>query len=138
MRPTLALAGVAMAGGLLAAGCAAPTLEPGALASTSWRLVTIDGRPALDSGAWIAFGADGSVVGHSGCNNFRGRYSDMEGLGIVNVISTRKFCPPGPDGLDVERAFFQVMTATANAERDETTLTLIGRNGAPLARLVTQ
>jgi len=65
------------------------------LLGTHWRLVTIDGMQANASRREpsIVLGADGSLAGNTGCNNFGGGYTlNGPSLTVGRVFTTRMYC----------------------------------------------
>lgn len=85
------VAGIAEAGGEMPEAPAAASQ----LASTSWDLSTLGGNPPLEGvSVFLAFGADGSLSGSDGCNNFNTSYSeDGSSLTITQpMASTMMAC----------------------------------------------
>jgi hypothetical protein len=63
-------------------------------AAQTWRIATVDGRPALGD-AEIVFGADGGLSGSTGCNRFTGS-GRIEGGALrvdAPLATTRMACP---------------------------------------------
>jgi hypothetical protein len=75
---------------------------PAAPAET-WRIATVDGRAALGA-AEIAFAADGSITGSTGCNRFTGAGRIEAGALLVEgpLATTKMACPD--EGLAAQEA----------------------------------
>jgi heat shock protein HslJ len=128
----LALAGLT-ACSTAGSGSAATPLE-----NTDWRLVELDGRPALgtasERAAQLRFVADsGRVVGSTGCNRLSGSYERTgASLRFGPAITTKMACLD-PQMNQQEVAFIAAIDATERHEVAGDTLTLLGRAG-PVAR----
>lgn len=78
----------------------APPAQPGAsaglvsdLAGTSWVLEELETGPILDAVPSVAFGADGTVSGSTGCNTFNGTYRlDGTNLAFGPLATTKRGC----------------------------------------------
>lgn len=121
-------------GALLLAGCAKAITD----ARQTRPLATLEGSEwgpinTASSDQFIAFKAGGEIIGHGGCNNFFGQYTqDGTALTIGALASTKKFC----QGLmEAETAFIQNLQDTRRAEGTHKTLTLYGADGAILMEL---
>ncbi len=85
------------------------------LAGTRWALVQLGDKPVTvregGSEVYIALNsADGSVVGHAGCNRISTTYKQTGAqLSFGDVIATRMFCPDMP----TETALLEAMKMTA-------------------------
>lgn len=81
------------------------------LAGTRWALLQLEGKPVTMSEggreAYIALNsADGSVVGHAGCNRMSSTYKQNGAqISFGDVITTRMYCPDIP----IETALLQAM-----------------------------
>jgi heat shock protein HslJ len=68
-----------------------PTL--GGLAGTEWQVRDFASKSTKVE-VWIAFKADGTVVGHGGCNQFNGSYIETaRSLSISSFAATMMACP---------------------------------------------
>jgi len=111
---------------IVVAGCAdrvAPTSEPvpsptpDPLDGTSWRAVTLLGRPPVPGREpTIAF-ADGRATGTTGCNSYGGAYR-LEGATIEfeELVSTKIACEPAV--AQVELAFLHGLGGSSSASLD--------------------
>ncbi len=83
--------------GLLASGCVAhPGPPPVAdLASTSWRIVSVNGRATPAIGDYtMRFDSSGGVGARFGCNSMGGRYRMVGGtLTVSGLTQTLMGCP---------------------------------------------
>jgi heat shock protein HslJ len=106
------------------------------LAGTRWALVQLGGKPVTvsDGGreAYIALNsADGSVVGHAGCNRISTTYKQSgTQLSFGDVIATRMFCPDMP----TETALLDAMKATAGWRITGSQLDLLNGQQTTVAR----
>ena len=106
------------------------------LAGTRWALVQLGDNPVTVSEggreAYIALNAaDGSVVGHAGCNRISTKYKQSGAqLSFGDVIATRMFCPDMP----TETALLEAMKATAGWRITGSQLELLNGQQAPVAR----
>ena len=126
----------------LAAVAACSTSGSGSAASplenTDWRLVELDGRPALGTDSarspQLRFVGDSArVVGSTGCNRLSGSYErNGAALRFGPAITTKMACLD-PQLNQQEVAFIGAIEATERHEITGDTLTLIGRAG-PVAR----
>jgi putative lipoprotein len=106
------------------------------LAGTRWALVQLGDKPVTVSEggreAYIALNsADGSVVGHAGCNRISSTYKQNGAqISFGDVIATRMFCPDMP----TETALLQAMRAAAGWRIDGSRLELLDDQQKPVAR----
>lgn len=106
------------------------------LAGTRWALVQLGDKPVTISEggreAYIALNsADGSVVGHAGCNRISTNYQQNGAqLSFGDVIATRMFCPDMP----TETALLDAMKATAGWRIAGSQLELLNGQQTPVAR----
>ncbi len=121
---------------LLAPGAGAQSTRPNParvgeeLAGTSWRAVSIDGRPVADpSEMTIDFLKSGDQVrGQAGCNRFVGPFAsrgDKVTMGILR--QSRADCPA--DQAQAQQAFIDLLHAAYRTEVDGRTLTFYSRQG---------
>jgi len=103
---------------------------PPVLAGTEWRMTGYNnGKGGFVSAlgavaVTAAFGADGRLTGSSGCNEYRGKYTqDGENLTVGTLIlMTRKAC--APETLDQERAYLSALRSATHAEGEGSELLL--------------
>jgi putative lipoprotein len=106
------------------------------LAGTRWALVQLGDKPVTVSEggreAYIALNsADGSVVGHAGCNRISTKYKQTGAqLSFGDVIATRMFCPDMP----TETALLEAMKVTAGWRIKGSQLELLNARQMPVAR----
>jgi heat shock protein HslJ len=106
------------------------------LAGTRWALMQLGGEQVkISEGgreAYIALNAaDGSVVGHAGCNRISTYYKQNgPQLSFDDVIVTRMFCPDMP----TETALLDAMKATAGWRIAGSQLELLNAGQKPVAR----
>ena len=102
-----------------------------------WKLVELNGQPVPALGRephLILKSEDGRVNGFGGCNSFRGTYQLDEAASRINfgrMASTMKACS---SGMEVERAFHEVLQNVDNYSLNGDRLTLNRARMAPLAR----
>jgi heat shock protein HslJ len=82
---------------LAAAACGSNSVSSGSavvpLAGTTWRLVSIQGRPALPNAFVTAFFDEKGLSGSAGCNRyFGGTTLDRERLRVGVLASTKMYC----------------------------------------------
>lgn len=108
-----------------------------AISEKYWKLVELRGQPVprLDREPHIILHAqDGRVTGFGGCNRFTGAYTLDEARSRVRfgrLASTRMACP---SGMDVDRAFGEVLEQVDSYSVNGDRLTLNRARMAPLAR----
>lgn len=106
------------------------------LAGTRWALMQVDGKPVTVSEggreAYIALNsADGSVVGHAGCNRISTTYKQNGAqISFGDVIATRMFCPDMP----TETALLQAMKVAAGWRIAGSQLELLDSGQTTVAR----
>lgn len=102
-----------------------------ALAGTAWKLVTLNGEPALaDAEVTLSF-TEAEVSGNAGCNSYSGGYSlDGSTLAFTPLISTMMACE-GPL-MDQESAFFAALQASESVSVEDGQLTLSAADGQSL------
>lgn len=141
---------IAMAAGFVALSVSA-VAQP--LADQNFEVTRLYGKSVTyDHSPSLAFGPDGSVRGHGGCNNYGGVYVAKAvtrttrakrgakaktvrvwTLRIRNISSTRMHCGPGSL---VENRFFNALEAGRRYVLDGGTLTIYGARGrTPLIQL---
>jgi heat shock protein HslJ len=113
------------------------------LAGTAWRLEAYgpaDEPVAAPAGAeaTVAFGEDGRVTGHTGCNRFVGPYQ-IEGDEIVfgTLATTRKACL-GEERQRQERAMLAALRGDVRFELDGDALRLFPADDGLLALVATE
>jgi heat shock protein HslJ len=122
-----------LASGVLGA-CAASPGTPLQLGGTQWTLASADSGPlapfAATSGVTLQFEGD-RLAGYGGCNQYSGPYT-LEGskLSAGPVAATKRGCMG--DGNTIERAWFEVLAAPMQVERDGDALVLTASDGAKL------
>lgn len=102
-----------VAGRYLAEGAPPDGFDSGAplgrLAGSEWR-VTLLGPSTVQAELFVAFGSEGMLSGHGGCNRLNGRYQqDGSALSIGPVATTRMNCEPGI--MDIEQRFVAALEA---------------------------
>jgi heat shock protein HslJ len=94
--------------------------HPTSLAGTTWRLLTVQGRPA-PAGHEPTITFDGvRVSGDSGCNSFGGQFAYEPATGelrMSNLASTLRDCFE-PARIDVEKAYLPALQGAAIASID--------------------
>jgi len=106
------------------------------LAGTRWALMQLGERPVtISEGGREAYivlnSADGSVVGHAGCNRISTTFKQTGAqLSFGDVIATRMFCPDMP----TETALLDAMKATAGWRISGSQLELLSGQQAIVAR----
>lgn len=98
------------------------------LAGTEWSPVDAD----VDQ--FVAFKADGDVIGSGGCNNFFGSFTQNGRLiSFGPLASTKKACPP--EIMSAEQSFLSLLGNVRAAEATHRELILYGEDDAVLATL---
>jgi len=106
------------------------------LAGTRWALMQLGEQTVtISEGGREAYiflnSADGSVVGHAGCNRISTTYKQTGAqLSFGDVIATKMFCPDMP----TETALLDAMKATAGWRITGSQLELLNGQQAPVAR----
>ena len=104
----------------------------------TWRLIEIDGKAIkLEEGQKNPFlhlqTKNNQMQGFAGCNRFSGTYLVKGEIFLFNkMIGSRMACV---GGMELEDAFFQVLSATEGYQIKGDILGLRDRNGKVLARL---
>jgi heat shock protein HslJ len=122
---------------LIAAGCRPATLQlSGQVTGVEWRLVEIDGTPAVRSAdgmgrdAFLQLDADSArVTGFTTCNRFFGRYEPPSAgrLRFSDIGSTKMACVE-PARVQQEQQFMDVLRTTDRYEVAGNRLTLYAGN----------
>jgi len=85
------------------------------------------------SAQFVAFKSNGEIIGHGGCNQFFGQYTqDGEVLKIGALASTKKFCA---DIMEAEAEFLKKLQETRRAEATHLTLKLYDADDTQLMQL---
>jgi heat shock protein HslJ len=106
------------------------------LAGTRWALMQLGEQAVtISEGGREAYlvlnAADGSVVGHAGCNRISSTFKQTGAqLSFGDVIATRMFCPDMP----TETALLEAMKTTAGWRITGSQLELLNAQQAPIAR----
>ena len=119
---------------LLGAACATPEPAPGdPLSGTRWSLVSIGGSPALTSGSPSLQFEKGRASGSDGCNRYTTSYAASAGELKIgpNIAGTRMACAPAV--MEEAGIFIAILGRTAGFRRDGDRLTLLERDGRPIA-----
>jgi heat shock protein HslJ len=127
---------------LFLAACSTASVRDDArpLANRDWRLVELNGRPAVTAGnandPFLRFAVDSSrVTGNTGCNLLTGPFTlTGESLRFGALISTKRACVE-QERNQQEGDFSAALSATMRYAVSGDTLTLFGASG-PVARLV--
>lgn len=119
---------------VLMAGCAPAGGETLQLEGTSWKLVELDGQPALPNSEGSIRFEDGKAGGSTGCNGFSGEYTlDVDGsIQFGLMASTMMACEQGL--MEQETTFLQALAEAAAVQVEGGSLTIV--DGAGNARLV--
>lgn len=85
---------LAIAVGLIVAGCTSVTATSATLEGTNWRVTAVDGRATPASGNYSMSFSGGNVGARFGCNHIGGRYSAAGStLTATGARSTLMGCP---------------------------------------------
>lgn len=77
----------------LCAGCTSINLRPDVVEGTSWRIVTVNGKPTPAAGDYSMRFEDGGIAARFGCNHMSGQYGITGGaLTVGTLASTRMAC----------------------------------------------
>ena len=119
-------------------GATVLTYGPGiaGLQDTSWTVLGVNnGKGGVESSTLAQtltakFGADGSLSGFSGCNQYNGSYqtSGTDGVTITNIATTRKACEEA--AMTLETQYTTALGNVATYGISGTTLTLRDAGGA--------
>jgi len=107
-----------------------------ALAGTMWSATAVNnGKGGVTTrvkgtAVTLVFGADGTLSGSAGCNNYTGRYeiNDKQVKLPSAFASTRKMC--AADVMDQEQAFFRALSISTSARIEGDRLELRDAAGA--------
>ena len=82
---------------------------------------------------FVAFKSNGEIIGHGGCNQFFGQYTqEGQTLTVGALASTKKFCA---DVMQAETAFMQMLQDTRRVEATHMALRLYDTDGTELMQL---
>lgn len=125
-------------GTLVLAGCAKvasdirKTRPLATLEGSEWGPVETTAAPK-DIEQFVAFKSDGEIIGHGGCNQFFGQYTQTgETLKIGALASTKKYCA---DVMEAETAFLRKLQDTRRAEATHLQLKLYDADGTQILQL---
>ena len=108
--------------------------HPTTLAGTTWRLLSIQGRPVAGiPEVTLAFDGD-RVSGNGGCNSFGGQFTYEPATGALAVsglLSTMRACAE-PARNDVEAAYLKALPGVALASMDSAGHLVLTGSGAEL------
>jgi heat shock protein HslJ len=112
--------------------------QPTSLAGTSWDVIGYNnGREAVVSviiGTELTamFGADGSLTGSAGCNNYTGSYeSDGDGSISVGPLATTRMMCSDPEGImEQEQEYLAALQSAATYRMDGTTMEMRTAEGS--------
>lgn len=99
-------------GGVAYEGCAGEPVD--LLLGPPWIVAELDGEPVTEGSVptTIAFGADGTAAGDTGCNGYTGAYAlSGEGLTVSRLASTLRACPP--PAMEHEAAFLELLASVS-------------------------
>ena len=103
------------------------------LSGSEWQVRGFPGK-STNAETWIAFKADGTVMGNGGCNQFNGGYSEASrSLRFSSIAATTMACPDPQ--MSVERDLFNALEATREMVATHLVLALFDDNGTLLATL---
>lgn len=121
-------------GALVLAGCAKVASDVrksrplATLAGSEWGPVE-----TLAPDQFVAFKSGGEIVGHGGCNQFFGQYTqDEQSLTVGALASTKKYCG---DIMQAETSFLQKLQDTRRFEATHLKLSLYDADGNELMNL---
>lgn len=121
-------------GALVLAGCAKVASDVrkarplASLEGSEWGPVD---APAKEQ--FVAFKSNGEIIGHGGCNQFFGQYTqEGQSLTIGALASTKKFCA---DVMQAETTFMQKLQDTRKIEATHIALRLYDMDGSELMQL---
>ena len=110
------------------------------LADTTWTLISLfDGTGTMVSpipGTQVTanFGADGTLAGLAGCNDYTGSASTAAGtIAVATGATTRKFCAEPAGIMDQEALYLALLPTAAFYTVENGQLTLTAGNGQPVA-----
>ena len=110
---------------------------PNGLAGSTWTVVNYNNgkeaviTPIVGTNISMDFGADGTVSGVSGCNNYSGKYETSgDALKVGPLASTRRACVT-PDGvMEQETQYLAALQNSATYKIEGNTLTIRDASGA--------
>lgn len=121
-------------GALVLAGCAKVASDVRkarpltVLAGSEWGPVE-----TTASEQFVAFKSEGEIIGHGGCNQFFGQYTQSEQTLIIGALaSTKKYCA---EAMQAETEFMQKLQDTRRFEATHMALRLYDVNDALLMQL---
>ncbi len=126
-----------VAGWFLAEGGSEDSFRGGAtlggLAGSEWQVRDFAGK-STNVESWIAFKADGTVVGLGGCNQFNGGFTEnSRSLRFSPIAATMMACPDPK--MRVEMGLFKVLDATREIVATDLVLALFDDTETLLATL---
>ena len=93
--------------------------------------------PILDTDLTATFGADASLTGSAGCNNYNATYTSDKGtIEITEPAATRKFCSEPEGVMEQEHAYLSVLPTAVGYHVDGTVLELLSADGTRLVTYV--
>jgi heat shock protein HslJ len=104
------------------------------LEGREWRLVEINGQPALESVEATATFANGEVAGSTSCNSYGGEYRVNGDLITIGTLVQTEMACMGEGIMEQEGAFTQAMMQAASFQATADRLEI--RNGAGETTLV--
>jgi heat shock protein HslJ len=127
---------------IILSGCAAEPpasltriSHPSTLAGTTWRLLSIQGRPVpLGPDVTLTFDDADRVSGNGGCNGFGGQFTYEPATGAIRVsnrVSTLRECFEQVRS-DLESAYFNALAGAIVANMDSAGHLVLGGSAAEL------
>lgn len=102
------------------------------LSGSEWLVTQIEGQPGIGE-AFLQFGSDGRLAGHTGVNHLSGSYEAARNeLTFGPLISTRMAGPP--ELMEQEARLARALEKVNGSRRERVTLTLLA-DGQPLMTL---
>jgi heat shock protein HslJ len=112
------------------AGCGS---SAAGVASTNWKLATLNGQPALaDYSATMLFGAKDELAGSTGVNRYMGTYQASGSNLTLKPAASTQMAGPEP-AMKQETEFLAALSATKTYTSDDSKLTLKDSGGKELA-----
>lgn len=128
----LAIGTLVLVGCVKAVGEIRKTRPLASLEGSEWGPVETPANTEI-SEQFVAFKPGGDIIGHGGCNQFFGQYTqDGDVLTIGALASTKKLCP---DIMGAETAFLKKLQNSRRAEATHILLKLYDADGAELMQL---
>lgn len=114
--------------GLLLSACKPDT----SLKNTNWRLVSLDGQPAMADVEVTLNLEDGQLGGSDGCNAYGGSYTSKGSEFAVgtDIVSTMMYCNDGINNQSV--TYYTALNQAASFNLKGQTLSLLDTNGSVL------